>query len=297
MIVRPCQPQDLPRVTAAANAVFRAPPRVGDMGREYPLLFDARHADRLWIAEEAPGGALLAHAGYALFDAVVPGRRLRVACFGSVFTDPAHRGRGLATLLLERGAEAARAAGAALALISGSRGLYQRLGFDPLPPVGFHLCPAAAGPVEARPATAADAGDIAALIALQEREPSRFVRAADDWARLLDAGVVFYNPGAVWLFGREGRPVAYAAVEDRASLRAPEVGGDRAALAAALPALAAHLGASAISVIDLPHDRALAAEATARGWPRHEARLPLSARWWDGTPAGSPVPWYGLNYV
>ncbi len=80
-------------------------------------------------------GAVLASAKLYRFDAVLDGQPTRIAGLGAVFTQPAHRGRGHARLLIERLIEHAQADGADLALLFAEIGseYYARLGFSVLP--------------------------------------------------------------------------------------------------------------------------------------------------------------------
>jgi GNAT superfamily N-acetyltransferase len=80
-------------------------------------------------------GACLASAKVYRFDAVLDGQRMAVVGLGAVFTQPAHRGRGHARVLIERLLERAHAEGADLALLFSEIGseYYTRLGFRVLP--------------------------------------------------------------------------------------------------------------------------------------------------------------------
>ncbi|MDP6955772.1 MAG: GNAT family N-acetyltransferase, partial [Planctomycetota bacterium] len=73
---------------------------------EYPLLFDCDGADSLVWAEE--GGVTLSACGIQTRELVVPGERLRVGLIGSVATDPAARGQGLAGHVLTRAEQVLR---------------------------------------------------------------------------------------------------------------------------------------------------------------------------------------------
>jgi GNAT superfamily N-acetyltransferase len=295
---RGCRPDEVARVAAAASAIFLHARYPGaDMAAWYPLLFEPANAPRLRIVER--DGRIASHAGFCVRDARLGDVRARVACFGAVFTTEARRGLGLATLVVEDAVAEARAAGAQIGLVSGWRGLYQRLGFSPAPPAVRHRGPpegSVGGELSIVPATAAH---VTALAALHGAEPIRFERSAGDWARLLAAGIVMMAPGTVLLVRRAGRPVAYAAVERRPrDGRVPvrEVAGDRAAIVQALPALAAHVGAP-IDLVGPAHDDALAAAARAAGLPREHDRLAFGAAVWDRALASAPLPWYGLNFV
>src|SRR5436190_3089028 len=81
------------------------------------------------------GGEVLASAKVYDFAAVLDGRSIRVIGLGAVFTDPAHRGRGHARMLIERLLDRAAGDGADLALLFSEigPGYYARLGFSVVP--------------------------------------------------------------------------------------------------------------------------------------------------------------------
>jgi GNAT superfamily N-acetyltransferase len=295
---RGCRPDEVARVAAAASAIFLHPRYPGaDMAAWYPLLFEPANAPRLRIVER--NGQILSHAGFCLREVRLGELRARVACFGAVFTTDARRGQGLGTLVVEDAVAEARAAGAQIGLVSGWRGLYQRLGFSPAPPAVRHRGPPEGSVGGELSIIAATAAHIPTLAALHGAEPIHFERSPGDWARLLAAGIVMMAPGSVLLLRRAGRPVAYAAVERRArDGRVPvrEVAGDRAAIVDALPALAAHVGAP-IDLVGPAYDDVLAAAARAAGLAREHDRLAFCAAVWDRALASAPLPWYGLNFV
>jgi GNAT superfamily N-acetyltransferase len=288
--------------------VFRDPlrPGLGSMGRDYPLLFEPANASNLWLAETS-SGQLIGHVGFVLRDATTAGRRVKVACFGAVFTQTEHQGRGVASRVFAAAASHARAQGADLALVSGARGLYLRAGFSPYPPctryrvsdvTAADLATAGVRPVPYGPSALTD------VMALHAAEPVRFERSVDDWNRLLAAGILFFSPGQVFVIERGGRRVAYAAVASLAPSEAAlptgrilEMGGDRQAIAQAAPTLIRALGLGAIELVLPPHDRSLDPSAHALAWKREEVRFPFSALWWNRSCAGLPLPFYGLNYV
>jgi GNAT superfamily N-acetyltransferase len=314
--IRPATAADLPRIVAAADRVFRHPlrPGLGSMGRDYPLLFEPANASNLWLAESR-SGELLAHVGFVLRGANVSGRPLKVACFGAVFTQPEHRGRGLASQVFSAATAHARSLGADLALVSGARGLYLRAGFSDYPPcLRYRVSagpdhppsPPSSPPSSSAPVRPVPYGPsaLADMMALQAAEPVRFERSLDDWNRLLATGILFFSPAHVFVMEREGRRIAYAAVAtltpSEAALptgRTLEVAGDRQAIAEAAPTLMRSLGLGGLEVVLPPHDQSLEASARALGWQREEIRFPFSAAWWNPTHAGLPLPFYGLNYV
>jgi hypothetical protein len=253
-------------------------------------------------------GGIVAHAGFTLRPALLSGQAARVACFGAVFTAADQRGRGLGTQVFQAAVDRARASGAEVGLVSGSRGLYQRAGFTPYP-----LCrryrvaagaPDAANVVLA-PFTPAALGDLARL---HDAEPTRFLRSATQWQALAGAGVVFHHPGQLFLVrprsGGDPRACAYLAVATPAAPagdrgpRVLELAGDRQAIADVAPELARTLGSQAIDIILPPHDDSMEALAADRGWAA-DLIAPVSCVFQRWNPALShlPLPFYGLDYI
>ena len=108
-----------------ANRVFRSTGG-GDMGRQYPMIFDPARLEQLRIFEH--GGKPVSLVSTVVSDTVLLGCAVRVAAVGSVCTDAAHRGRNLAGRLVDDAVARALAAGAPIMLISGGRSLYTRRG-------------------------------------------------------------------------------------------------------------------------------------------------------------------------
>lgn len=306
VLVRPATAADLPRIIAAADAVFRSPVRDGlhSMGHDYPLLFSPENAEHLLIAEDEAGD-LLAHAGFVLRDARLGDISVPVATIGAVFTRPDQRQRGLASRVLAAAVSSARAAGASLGMVSGHRGLYERTGFEPYPVCPHYWVPAA-GPVDSfldssLEVSAYTSDALADVMALAAAEPVHFVRSVGDWQRLLGAKVLFFEPAELFLVRRE-RALAYVAVGRPArgpslGARVLELAGDRAAIAAAAPTIAQTLGVSTLEIILPPADRSLAVEAGRRNWRSGLLQLPFTVAWWKPSLQGLPLPFYGLNYV
>ncbi len=87
------------------------------------------------------GEEVLASAKAYAFDAVLDGRAVRVLGIGAVFTQPAHRGRGFARVLLDRMLHRGSADGFDVALLFSEIGAdyYARLGFTALPTFDLEL--------------------------------------------------------------------------------------------------------------------------------------------------------------
>jgi predicted N-acetyltransferase YhbS len=291
---RACRTHELAALARAVNAVFR--PSGGDLVRELPLLLCPANVDNLRVVVAADG-AIAAHAGLCVRQARLAGVTVRVGTLGAVFTRPEDRGHGLASAVVADALAVARGQGVDLALVSGDRNLYLRLGFAPVPPARcWRAPPAAAAPLSPdltlAAADAAVADDVAALAALHDAEAVRFVRPRADWDALLAAGVVMDGPASLWLVRRRARPIAYLAVRHRASRRVLEHAGDRGAVLAAVPHVADEIAAPW-------YDDDLAARAARLGWTERALALPAASLWLDAASAarGLPLPWYGLNYV
>ncbi|MBW3625531.1 MAG: GNAT family N-acetyltransferase [Armatimonadetes bacterium] len=190
----PLPPGRIEELVRLTNRVFRA--RGGDMGREYPLVFDPDRPEGMRVILE--DDKIVSHVGVAVRDASLLGVPLRVASIGAVCTDPEYRGRGFAGALMEDATAFALQQKCQLMLISGDRPLYRRLGavrpgrftrievaVADLPP-GYSL-------------DRAGEADIPELIRLYQREPVRFLRHPDYWRRLLYAAMLMNSPADCWL--------------------------------------------------------------------------------------------------
>lgn len=267
----PCRPEELPELADFCNRIFRSA-RPGDMFLEYPLLFHPGNVENLLVARYQ--GRVVAHVGICLRDAAILGAGLCVASIGSVGTDPEHRGRQLASQLMELARRRAKEAGASLMLISGTRGLYHRLGYVEVGDFRRYTAPAGEGGegISLQPASLEEAAVAACLF---QQEPVRFFRSLADWQQLLEAGRLMNYAADLLIVHRHGAVAAYAAVQrprrdtnavPGAPLLVGEFAGSRRALAAALPAIAARYGAPGWELVASACDTAWTAEAAARGW-------------------------------
>src|SRR6478672_3282938 len=94
-------------LVSLANRVFRS--SGGDMGQEYPLVFDPTAPEGMRVIAE--DGKLVSHVGICIRDASLLGTPLRIASIGAVCTDPAYRGRQFASSLMEDAIALARKQG------------------------------------------------------------------------------------------------------------------------------------------------------------------------------------------
>jgi GNAT superfamily N-acetyltransferase len=297
MLMTRCPPETLQALVAEATRVFRAPgTRRNQMARDYPLLFAPANRRHLWVAMEHPEATRpAAHVGFCLRRVRVAGRLVKVACLGAVFTREDLRGGGVATRLLDRALADARAEGATAVMASGVGPLYQRRGFVRVPALAaFHVR-------EPRGLTAVRDADVDRLVAMHAARPTRFLRTASEWRRLLAARMAGYLPGRVRVMrAAGGGVVAYLACETKGAarpLRVIETGGSTMTLGRAFSRAAAHPAARPVRLVVGPHDGRLLAFASAEGWPYEAVKPSVSLLAWDGTLSAADFPAYGLDYV
>jgi predicted N-acetyltransferase YhbS len=257
-----CRPEDLPSLIEMANRVFRGGGE-GDMGREYPLVFDEANLEHLRIFRD--GSRVVSHVGLCIRDASILGHGLRVVSVGAVSTDPGYRGRGMATALMEDSVAHARSLGCSLMLISGGRGLYRRMGAVDAPVFERYTVKADATPSVSGAYRMGEAGpdDLAALACLYQAEPVRFHRSVDDWAKLLRAGMLMNHPMDLFVAWQNADLVAYACVQkpdagsDSPVPRVLEYAGSRAAIRLMLPWIARRYRAEQVVLVAMPADASL----------------------------------------
>ncbi|MXY96243.1 MAG: GNAT family N-acetyltransferase [Gemmatimonadetes bacterium] len=278
--------QEFDSLCTLVNTVFRSD-GAGRMEEQYPLLFASENFDQLFVMVD--DGVVVSHVGALTRDISVLGCRMSTMSIGAVATYESHRGRGLATQLMEVAVRKAVEQDAVLMPISGGRGLYTRLGAkrigqyalytisrDTLPagdgatpgddvPAGEG--PAAgetvAGDSDIRPA---DAEDLNEMTRLYAEEPSRYVRSTADFRKAVDAAWICDRDGETVVIRKEGRPVAYAGIqkrrpdrEDEASrARLAEIAGSRSALLGALPRLYDRYGVDCLEIVTTASDNELA---------------------------------------
>jgi predicted N-acetyltransferase YhbS len=271
---RACRAEELPALVRLANAVFRSGGS-GDMAAEYPLVFDCENLDGLRIISDQRGP--VAHVGVCIRDAHLLGARLRVASIGAVCTDPAHRGQGLASVLMSDARRFARDRGASLMLISGGRGLYHRLGYVT---VGrFLRYRMDSSQLNGAESPEVELGsqrmeEIPRLAGLYQNEPVRFLRSGADWRRLLQAAMLMNAAADLVTIHHDGRLIAYVGAQrpnsdapaaDRV-VRVQEMAGARRAIIAALPLLLRRYDASAVTLAVQPTDFEFAFAAKQHDW-------------------------------
>ena len=244
-------PEQLDDAIALANRVFRS--KGGDMRTDYPLLYHPDRTGQLHIFTS--GGKPVSLVGMVVSDVTLCGCSTRVACIGSVCTDPEHRGQGLAGRLVSHAADTARDRGVPVMLISGGRTLYQRRGatdagiFTQLT-AGLNVFPALGADASIAPATEADCEE---ALRLFEGEPARFRRTLEDYT------VLATRVRETFLVRRSGELVAAVSLArpHRGTVRVIELAGSRPSALAAARTVAAEWGAENLNLRGYPWDRAL----------------------------------------
>ena len=265
---RAATPNEIPEVVRLSNSVFYPDGRIR-MERVLPALFAESNVGAIRVIRDA--GRLVAMAGMVISDLRLREVTVRAACIGSVCTTADYRGRGLAGLLMEDVFSHAASRGALVALISGGRGLYRRMGcidaglFTVIELVPTHQERASA--ITVRPWSEQD---LPVLWELHEKEPVRFVRSRADMDRLVGARATFCRPVRTWIAETRGRPAAYLCVSGPDDRTGPgvtlvrEIAGDRTVVLAAAAAIQEAESAERMQ-IEVPASDALASLAARKG--------------------------------
>jgi GNAT superfamily N-acetyltransferase len=246
-----------------ANTVFY-PDGGLDMGNAFPSLFASENAENLRIV--LVDGEPVSLAGFLVRDMVVPGARLRAACIGSVCTLERWRGRGLAASLMEDAVSHAVKWGASVALISGGRGLYRRMGC--IDAGLYRVVRAGAtggeGPADVREWSDSD---LPRMRELHDEEPVRFERTSKEMRLALQTSLLQCRPARSWVSWEQGRGAAYLCVEGSNDVSGPgvlqarEIAGSRRAVLRAAPVVLRQMAASVLEIETTASDAAMAEAA------------------------------------
>ena len=197
--------------TASADfltSVLAAP----ELAREYPLVFDQRFSGRTLELER--DGAVRSACAILARDFHVAGRRLRAGLIGSVATDPAWRGRGLATELLAKAEAELRAQGCLFALLwAEDPAFYLARGYAPFGAEDDYLLVDELIPLLPEPSGVRELapGDVPFLRRLHAQHPAHVERSEAEFAALLTIpGMRVLVRARAAAAGHPALPVAYA---------------------------------------------------------------------------------------
>ncbi len=181
----------------------------GEIASEYPLVFDERFSGRVLTAhteEQVSSACAILSRDFV----VQPGLRVKGGLIGSVATDEAYRGKGLATRVLVEAEAALQIEGCAFSLLwSQDPDFYLRRGYGP---IGSEVDIVVTGDIaEALPLGEGiremDDRDAAAVHALYQAHGSRVDRTLEETAALLDCPAM-----TKLVIERDGELLAYACV-------------------------------------------------------------------------------------
>jgi len=184
---------ELDAVLDLVNSTFSPVQR--SMELEFPQLLGDANLARLRVFADPRTGRPVAHAGYVRCELAIEGCRIPVAGLGSVCTESAYRGMGLASELVRSIIHQAVAEGLAMMVISGGSNVYRRLGATD---AGVFLrveadrkqisdLRRAAADQPLHPSTLIRVGsedDIPAMASIYRREPVRYIRSVSDFREL-----------------------------------------------------------------------------------------------------------------
>jgi len=269
---RAALPDELEAAGLLANEVFYPDGRVS-MPSAFPALFSASNLRNLRVVVD--NGAPVAFAGCMVGAVSVNGASIPTVSIGSVCTRESHRGMGLAGRVVGDAFDEARRQGAVLALVSGGRSLYRRMGcIDAGLYRSIRVDRAAALPrldVSVREWAPTDE---MALHALHHAEAVRHVRDPRAMALSLRTGLLFCKPGRTWVVSIGGETRAYLCVTEAG--RVVETAGSRVAILGALPALFETTGAESLTIDTYAGDTEWESAAAA-------FRLPMTDAGFHGT--------------
>jgi predicted N-acetyltransferase YhbS len=256
-VPRPLRAGELPSLVRLLTRTFRSR-FPGDFGDEYPHILNEANLERSIVISE--GGEIVSHVGMAARRISFEGVPLAVALVGGVATAEECRGRGCATRCLDFALDQAAREGDDLAWISGSRGLYTSRGAAQAGREWVYRVAAGRKTPEGITIREFSPANDPAAAALCEREPVRFLRHRDDWARAAKNRFVMNWKSRFWGVLRADRLCAYLVVHepraDRPVSLLADFAGDRTDAARALPEAASRMGVAVVEAHVGDWDRA-----------------------------------------
>lgn len=183
--------KDVPEMIELASLVFQS-----QMGFNFPLLFSESNAENMTLVKV--DNRLVTMVGMLPRDISIFGHRVKSGLIGAVCTHPDHRGRGYGRLALDRAQEVAREKGLALLIISGVRGLYEKIGT--VRPAGFFQLTVELG--ESAPVREASLEDTLRLLELYREKPVRYLRNRGEFEKVFQTGRVKVRPARTFLSGQ-----------------------------------------------------------------------------------------------
>ncbi|MEW6358065.1 MAG: GNAT family N-acetyltransferase [Planctomycetota bacterium] len=247
---RPARREEFDQVMELVNLVFR-PDGPRTMGSEFPLVFNPANTENLRVIVE--DGRPVSNISLKQWPISVCGCAAKIGSIGSVCTHPDYRGKGYASKILKHCIEDLDVSGGSLMLISGNRGLYQRIHSTPVGKMFLFRVPADDAKKtrdDAFTVRPADPANQAEYARLHQQEAVRFVRLPIHWEQMLHVAIRQEEPRTRPLYEilRKDELVAYVALMlptrsyQKGLARLIEYVGSREAVAAALHQVLAECG-------------------------------------------------------
>lgn len=260
MELRSCRPEERLDAIRLSRSVFKE-----NMAEQFLALFAPGNVERMLVAVD--GGKVVSMVNYYPGPVRIGRATIRVASIGSVCTDPAYRGRGLAGSLLRLAEGKMLAEKVHVVVISGGGGIYSAFGAEQAGHMVEVSIPAErlapSDGVQVRPYAPSDFN---ALRRLHAQDAVRFVRQAREFKLLLEGQTYpdTYADYPVRMVLKDGVPIAYAILvvdkgNDEVGIK--EMAGDRAALLAAFPLFLKEFARARIHYAAAPEDRILSTAA------------------------------------
>jgi len=243
-------------VMELVDSIFLSARKRGmNMEEAFPLLFNRKNLENMRIM--LFDGKPVSHIGISEVDALLYGCRIKVGMIGAVCTEPNHRNKGLAGMVLADCMRKLLLDGVDFVMVSGIRSLYDRNNCVMAGKVYQHDI--TRSNIEKLSAfqcnvTKYEPSRIGELIAIYQQEPVRYIRSYEEFSTLL--GEHIFTRPMTFIVELHGKGVAYVCIEvnggESCSGRVVEYAGSRVAIASALPKLLGRLNLEKLS-ISVPH--------------------------------------------
>jgi predicted N-acetyltransferase YhbS len=263
---RPPDPGEFAALHRLLDATFRS--SGGCMANDYPRMLCERNRANLRVCVD--GDRVVSHVGTVLRDASLEGTPVRVALVGAVATDAEFRGQGLASKCLHAAMARAVECGADLMWISGSRGLYHRIGARSVGEDVEHVLGTDDVKTFARDLEVRDLSPdhILETAELYAHEAVRYIRPLEDWTSAFDWHFAFNGTCRFLGAWDSGRLAAYMVLhgpDEEGVAFVAEYAGARGVLLSTLHKMLSMTKASALRLHLGHHDRTLGHRLAAAG--------------------------------
>lgn len=253
MEFRTCGQTDIASAVALSKHVFK-----DNMAEQFLCLFHAENKDRMFIAVEKTNEvrSLLCYYPSTVW---LDGASIRVGAIGSVCTNEAFRGKGLASKLLHNAYEKMAQEGIVVSIISGGGGIYEASGATltgAMMECRMKAPSASTSTTNIRPV---QTSDMKRMWELNQNEAVRFDRTLDEFKALFQ-GQTYPDTFATypsWIIEHSGMVAAYVVgvlEQGKDELGIKEYAGDRNALISSFAALQNEVGRSSVHFAAVPGD-------------------------------------------